>query len=93
MLTGLARLAGIVGAAGAVALGTSNQALNALSMPAKLVAQGGSSAVGATASGLAQVGGMSVAGSEGLFSQLVMPEARNTIKQFMQDASPASWMS
>ena len=91
MLSGLAKLAGIVGAV------ASTQALNALTMPisatAKLVAQGGTSALNTTGSGLAQVGGMTVAGTEGLFTQLVMPEAKATIKQFMQEASPSSWMS
>ena len=97
MMSALAKFAKVVGAVAATSVSTSAQALDALAVPvaatAKLVAQGGSSALSTTGSGVAQVGGMTIAASDGLLNQLVMPNLKQAVSEAMRDASPASWMS
>jgi hypothetical protein len=97
MLSGLAKLAKVVGAVAASSVSTSAQALDALAVPvaatAELVARGGSSALNTTGSGALQAGGMAIAAGDGLFKELVMPNLKQAVTEAMRDASPASWMS
>jgi hypothetical protein len=97
MFSALAKFAKVAKVACAVAVSsvsTSAQALDALAVPvAKLVAQGGSSALNTTGSGALQAGGMAIAAGDGLFKELVMPNLKQAVTEAMRDASPASWMS